>query len=79
MVNARAIEYAKNVPADEVNGDGLTFADYLTKADEYCETMAEVSIFDLADYMWWDAWNDGMSCQDAVDELLQEEGYGFLY
>jgi hypothetical protein len=60
---------------DRLNAEGGTFGEYLRSADRICKFNVGVSIFDLADFHWWDSFEDCVDVYDAVFELLQDEGY----
>jgi hypothetical protein len=48
---------------------------YLRVCNSLCLAKSGVSIFDLADTNWRNAYDDQRSPHEAVDELLAEEGF----
>jgi hypothetical protein len=70
------VEAAMNtLPADSdsrsySNGDPY-FALYLHIADRKCGNAVGLSIFDLADYLWYDAYENGTTPSRAVREALE--------
>jgi hypothetical protein len=64
------------MPADSEfrygNGDPY-FALYLFIADRKCTRRVGFGIFDLADYLWYDAYENGTSPGWAVREALEND------
>ncbi len=53
----------------------LAFEGWMEKVDQVVEATAGVSVHDLADYDFWNAWNDGESPQQVAKAMLIEEGF----
>jgi hypothetical protein len=71
-------EALAKLPADSdargySNGDPY-FALYLHIADVKCQRAVGVSIFDLADHLWADAYEDGTTPARAAREALENDG-----
>lgn len=59
--------------ADQKMVDGLTFQQWLKAVDRVLMARVGVGHRDLADWMWWDAWESGMSARDAALEAFEED------
>jgi hypothetical protein len=59
----------------EYAGDDAGFVAWLTKADAIAEARCGLSIFDLADRNWRDAYEAGSNPKDEVLDMLAEEGF----
>jgi hypothetical protein len=53
----------------------LGFYGYLRTANALCLQKSGVSIFDLGDARWRDAYDEQRQPQEMVDEVLAEEGF----
>ena len=77
----RCAEYATyTLPAPAGWKEGPTavhlgFYGYLRTANALCIQKSGVSIFDLGDARWRDAYDDQREPQQMVDEVLAEEGF----
>ena len=74
-INERAKEYTKGTPESETNDEGVSFYEYMNKVDRACMSRCGLSVFDLSDHMWWDAWHECVPYLDALQDLLDEEGF----
>lgn len=54
------------------------FGFWLALADTACAKRYGLSIFDLSDYMWRDAFDGGMSPYDAMREALADDDIGAM-
>jgi len=54
-------------------GADRDFAGWLLVADALCIRRVRVSIFDIADWAWRDAYDDGMKPGDALREALRAD------
>lgn len=64
-LNERGAEHLRHAGGDR------GFAAFLLQADDRCRRHFYVSIFDLPDYCWRDAYDDGMTPAEAVREALE--------
>lgn len=55
---------------DDVNDDGLTFAQWQRKVNRWVLGICGVTTEDLADYPSWDLWADGVSPREAAEICL---------
>ncbi|MEV6851989.1 hypothetical protein [Actinoplanes sp. NPDC051411] len=56
-------------------GGDENYAGFLLAADVICRKQIGVSIFDLADYCWTDAYHDDMTPGDALRGALAADGF----
>lgn len=56
-------------------GNDRPFAAFLLAADQGCHARHGVSIFDLADFRWRDAFDDGLTPAEALTNALTAEGF----
>jgi hypothetical protein len=66
-----------NAAFEAMNGDGLTFPEWLDRLDASLSARCGLVSDDLADFASWDAWNDAMSPAEAATMLLEDEGFPF--
>jgi hypothetical protein len=68
---------AATMPADSefhrYGNDDPYFALFLYLADRKCTHAIGLSIFDLADYLWYDAYEGGSTPSQAVREALEND------
>ena len=57
------------------NDNGLTFRQFMEEVDEAIDLQVGMSHMDIADYAYWDAWNDGSNPDDVAQAALAEEGF----
>lgn len=61
----------------ETNDDGLTFAQWLDRANHACRQISGLTLNDLPDSNTYDAWSDGESPRDHAIQVLTDEGFPF--
>lgn len=53
------------------------FDAWMEQVDEVCQERVGCSVYDLADYMFRDAFDEHMSPGDVVQDLIDRESIGF--
>ena len=56
-----------------------TFDDWLTECNAWLEKTYGVVSLEIADWHWRDAFDDGMSAEDAAREAFAADDLGALY
>lgn len=51
------------------------FKVWMARANDWCLTLAGVSVYDLADQPWRDWHEDWMAPEEAAELALEDEGY----
>lgn len=59
----------------EVNGK--TFEEWMARVDAECINISGVSIYDLPDYAFFQAWRDEETPEDVAARVLEYEGFPF--
>lgn len=52
----------------------MTFEAWMKKVDARINSLVGLDHDDLADWRWYDAWEDGYTPEDAVEEFFEDEG-----
>ena len=55
----------------------MTFDQWMNEVDTVIAGLCGLGHNDLADWHYWDAWNDGASAEEAAYNVLEEEGFPF--
>lgn len=58
-----------------VDGGDPKFADFMRKVDAHVKALAGVSVMDLADFCFRDAFDDGVSPKSAAKAALANDGF----
>lgn len=61
------------------NGNGLTLNEFCEKADQHLRRTIGISTLEIADWDWWNAWNDDMSPEDAAQQAFLDDDLGSLF
>ena len=67
--------HADSHPALDYAGGDDNFALFLAVADNKCQRITGLSIFDLEDHPWCDEFDDGSSPSEALHGCLVANGY----
>lgn len=59
---------------EEYAGGSIPFADWLQRVDEICERRTGMSVLDLEDFRWRDAFDDDERPAAACRRFLEEIG-----
>jgi len=70
MTTTRAAQYATEF-------EDTGFQEWLEVVDTIVMETAGVSTFDLADYLYYDAYDDGVDPDEVAEAVLHEEGFPF--
>ena len=55
----------------------MSFEEWMEQVDRVIAKICGLGYMDLADWHYWDAWNDGISAEEAAFSVLEEEGFPF--
>lgn len=55
----------------------MSFQKWMSEVDDVVNGFCGLSYNDLPDWRWRDAFNDGMTPEEAVMDCLEEEGFHF--
>lgn len=53
----------------------ISFEDWMAQVDREVEKIAYVSVYDLPDYMFRDAYDDGEKPENVAKRVLEEAGW----
>lgn len=70
---SRAVAVSQEV--GDYAGGNAEFAQWLAKADQVVTRRLGVGLFDLPDWDWLSAFEDGCSVTEAVTEFFDGEGF----
>jgi hypothetical protein len=60
------------------NENDLTLDEFCSQANAWLLGKLGISTLELADWDWWNGWNDGMSPEDAARECLAADDIGCM-
>jgi hypothetical protein len=61
------------------NEHDLTLDEFCEQANQHLLATVGISTLEIADFDWWNAWNDGMSPSDAAEQAFADDDIGALF